>query len=631
MGTLSLLNILAGLLELCVPSYAFRLVRRFGVQQAGRFVVIAFASLALLHLLNPIKPASGSGLVLAVVYGGASLLLLIGMGHVETLCQERQRVQHGEKELRAKLEQEARQRADDLTQIKQEMAQEIVRLQQQVETLSLSERQFRFLFTQHPHPMWIFDLRTGRILAGNEAALRLYGFTQREFTALVARDLLSREAHEGFMADAAKPCTAVEARGIWRHRKKDRTPIDVSLMAVDLRFGDCPARLLLAEDLTPRFSRELELRESERIRTLRSVAEGVAHHFGQILAVTEEQARRVADKREAPGDQEALGQMLEQTRRGAVLMRQLLAAGSCEILQPEPVCVNSFVRDREHLLRRLVGERITLGFHFGEALSPALVDVRALEQILVNLVLNARDALPHGGSIEIHTEPAWAEPRANVNPGHFVHLRVRDNGCGMTLEVQERLFQPFFTTREDGKAMGLGLATIYGAVRQHGGWVDFATEPGHGSEFSVYLPVAQPASEPTQEPALAATDRETILLVEANDQVRDLARHILCRNGYHVIEADTPATATLLMESQAGNIQVLLTDLSFPDGGSGRDLAGQLSQLKPDLKVIYATVPLSPEDNEPALLQEASLLLKPYTPDRLLQALAASLNSHART
>jgi two-component system cell cycle sensor histidine kinase/response regulator CckA len=636
MTAFGILNFLAWFLELCVPSYALRLVRRFGAHQVGSFVVISFVSLALLHLFNPPRAGGGSGLALSVVYAAASVLLLIGMGHVETVCQERRRIQFDEQELRTRLDSEARQKAEDLVKIKQEMAQEIVRLQQQLESLTVSERQYRLLFSQHPHPMWVFDLRSGRILTGNESALKLYGFSLHEFTALAAKDLLCREAAKAFLADSAKPCSMLEARGIWQHRRKDRTPIEVEVMAFDLRFGDCPARLIMAEDVAPRVSRDFELSEIQRMRVLRRVAEGVAHHFGHILTVVEGQAGVLRDGREGSAEADHLHQVLSETRRGSALIRQLLAAGACEGIQPEPVDLNGFIQKQEALLRRLVGERISLEFHLGEALAPVQVDVRALDLILVNLVLNAREALPQGGSIDIHTESAWVDshqktrqPNANVKPAHFVHLTVQDNGCGMTAEVQERLFEPFFTTRENDNAMGLGLATVYGAVKQHGGWVEFDSELQRGTEFSVFLPAAAVVtqSKAAQESAVALPTRETILLVEPHDRVRDLARHILQRNGYRVIEADSPSTASVLMETQAKSVHLLLTDLTFPNGASGRELADQLLQMNTQLKVVYATAPLSADDSETELLQDAKLLLKPYTPDRLVQTIGSCFSS----
>ena len=628
MSGLAILNFLVAALELCVPSYALRLVRRFGANQVGSFVIVAFASLAVVHLLNPIKTGPGSDLALSLVYGGASVLLLIGMGHTETVCRERQQAVVDEQKLRLELDQAARERGEELVKVRQELAQEIVRLQQQVETLSASERQYRLLFTQNPHPMWIFDLRTGRILAGNLAALAQYGFAQREFLALTAKDLLSREAARSFLTDSARPCSSPENRGVWRHRRKDRTTLDVEVTAVDLRFGDCPARLVFAEDLGPRLSREAALCESERTRLLRQVTEGVAHHFGQILNIVEAQATNLPGPEDNESAARAAQQILGETRRGTALVRQMLAVGGCEGIQPEPVDLNGFVQEKEPLLRRLVGERIALNVQLGESLAPALADRRVLELALVNLVLNAREALPHGGAIDIQTQSAWFDSGSAARPGQHVQLIVRDNGCGMAAEVQQHLFEPFFTTCTDRNAMGLGLATVHGGVRQHGGWIECATRPQEGTEFRLFFSCAPlPVTGIVDSvPAAPPAPRETILLVDPDDRVRDLARHILQRDGYHVIEADTPATAALLLEAQGKCVDILLTDLNFPSGHSGRELAEQVREFNPNLRVIYASRPLSAEDTTPEILEEARLLLKPYTPERLLRSVRSSLS-----
>jgi signal transduction histidine kinase len=263
-------------------------------------------------------------------------------------------------------------------------------------------------------------------------------------------------------------------------------------MATDLRFGDCPARLIFAEDIGPRLLRESELCEGQRMRILRRVAEGVAHHFGQILSVVEGQTTLVCEGRENPSEKEHLQQILAETRRGSALIRQLLAVGACEGIQPEPLDLNEFIRAKEGLLSRLLGERISLELRLVEGLQPALVDSRTVEHVILNLVLNSRDAMPHGGTVCVQTEATWVDhpqpsqeqSEQNAKPGPYVRLTVRDNGCGMSAEVQERIFEPFFTTREDDRAMGLGLATLYGVIKQHGGWIEFMSHSQHGTEFS---------------------------------------------------------------------------------------------------------------------------------------------------
>jgi two-component system, cell cycle sensor histidine kinase and response regulator CckA len=636
MSAFGILNLLAAFLELCVPSYAFRLVRRFGSNQVGSFVVIAFSSLALMHVLNPLKAGPNTNTALSLFYGGASILLLIGMGHTETICRQRQQAQDDEQKLRTKLEQDARDRAEDLNTIRQEMAHEIVRLQSQVETLASSDRQYRLLFAQNPQPMWIFDLRTGRILVGNLAALDLYGFSQQEFSGLAAKDLMTREASVAFLADSSKPCSSFEQRGVWRHRRKDRSPVDVEIMALDLRYGDCPARLILAQDVGPRLRNETEMCEAQRMRTLRQLTEGLAHHFGHILGVVEGQAALLQGGLENPLHAEHLKQVLVETKRGDKLIRTLRTAAGCDDFRPLSVDVNQFVREKEGLLRRLVGERIRVEFHPCESMALGFVDPRALEWILVNLVLNARDAIIESGSIGIHTEVVWVDARTSSRrsqppekPGHYVRMTVSDTGRGMSLEVQEQLFEPFFTTRSDGQALGLGLATILGAVKQHGGWLDWSTRQGQGTELRVFLPAA-PAIDveaPSSDAALPVPERETILLVEPNDRVRDLSRHILQKNGHRVIEADGPATAALLMEGQGKSVDVLLTDLKFPQGPGGAELAEQLRLFNPQLKVVYSSGPLSPDDTQPSVLTDAKILFKPYTPERLLRAINSCLGS----
>ena len=633
---MGILNLLAVMLELCVPSYALRLVRRFGARQVGSFVVIAFVSLALLHLVNPLKTGPAPSLTLSLVYGAASALLLIGMGHTETICRQRQEAHMEEEKLRLKLDADAREKAEGLLKIKQEMAQEIVRLQQQVESLGASERQYRLLFTHHPHPMWIFDLRSGRILASNLSALNLYGFSQQEFSALAAKDLIARDATQTFLNDMAKPSSLLESRGICRHRRKDRSLVDVEVMAVDLKFGDFPARLIFAEDISPRLRREADLSEAVKMRILRRTAEGVAHHFSQILTVVEGQAGLLIDGREGVAEAGPLQQISSETHRGAALIRQLLALGGCEGIQAQQFDLNASISALENMLRRLVGDRISLDLDLTAGLPLVLCDSRSLEHIVVNMVLNSRDALPQGGSILIHTQAVWLEnlpvqPLADAHPGQFLRLTVRDNGCGMPAEVQEHIFEPFFTTREDKKAMGLGLATIYGAVKQQGGWIDFNSQPRRGTEFNVFLPAAlvKPQLQPAQTAALPPPHRETVLLVEADDRVRGLAHHILRRDGYRVIEADCPSTALIVTEGQSDNVALLLTDLTFPNGASGVELADQLRQAHADLQVVYATGTQAAEEHDTAHFAKAKLLFKPYTPDQLLQAISSSLPRNA--
>src|SRR5260370_22155530 len=241
-------SFLAAGLQLIVPSYAFRLVRRFGAQRVGWFVVMAFCSLALLYLLRPMKP-SGAGATLDVICIFASGLLVIGMGHLETLCSDRLKAESDAQRRRNEWQAKAQEQTADLAKENQELVAEIARREQRERTLKESERQYRFLFAENPLPMWIFDLRSYQFLAVNQAALRHYGFSNEEFAALTARELMPAETSPAFLLDAAKPCHGAQARGVWRHRRKDLTLAEVEITAVDMKFADRPARLGLLNDV----------------------------------------------------------------------------------------------------------------------------------------------------------------------------------------------------------------------------------------------------------------------------------------------------------------------------------------------------------------------------------------------
>jgi PAS domain S-box-containing protein len=638
MTGLGVFSWIAGALQLGVPSYALRLVRRFGALRVGWFIVTAFASLALMHSLVLLKPAAAgpaSGLTLDLFYVVGSVLLLVGMGHMESLLSERERADWTEQSLRRKWESRLREETAELMATREELAYELARREEIIKTLEESEAQYRFLFVEHPQPMWILDLRSCRFLAINKAALRQYGFTSEEFMALTGRDLLLPSAVSQFLQDAARPCSGVETRGVWQHCRKDGTLLDVEITAVDLSFAGVPARLILASDVTQRRRRELKMRKVHRMEVISQVAGGIAHHFNSLFILVESEA---AALRERPLDLQSAGQLDHihaAVTRAAGLTRQLLAAGGRQLMRQEPLDLNGLIRHMNPMLRRLAGERIVLQHTCGSHLFPVLADRHLVEHVIVNLVLNARDAMPGGGTLTIGTvkvhldeDPTRNDPQ--IRAGDFVRLEVRDTGCGMTPQVQSRLFEPFFTTREPGKGVGLGLASVYGIVNQHSGWIEVASEAGAGSEFRVFLPCLPGAfSVPNAEPQSAtAFGKRTILLVEPDDRARALAHFVLHRHGYRVIEADSSATALVLWVGQGPTVDLLLTDLELAGGISGRELADQFRQTRPGLKVIHTAASDSSCGRQPPAQMEGSAFVpKPYNPESLLQAVEASLGA----
>jgi signal transduction histidine kinase/CheY-like chemotaxis protein len=451
--------------------------------------------------------------------------------------------------------------------------------------------------------------------------------------ALQPRDLISPESALAFQKDIARPCIGIESRGVWRNCRKDKTAIDVEITAVDLKYGDFPSRLIMATDVSVRRRREQEVLDTQKMETIGQVAAGAAHHFNNLLTIIDGHANLLLRKPQDPQTQEQLKHISSAANRAAGFTRQLLAVGGRHFMQKEALDVNHLIRNRFQMLRRLVGDSLDVQTLLSPHLSQVLADPHLVEHILVNLVLNSRDAMATGGMLTISTnsvriDAAQARRRQQVAPGEYVCLTVKDTGCGMTPEIQARIFEPFFTTRDTGKATGLGLASVYGAIRQHSGWVEFSSEAGTGTEFRVFFPCASASqvAAQTKVQAMAPPVRETILLVESAERVRGLARFVLERHGYRVIEAENGPTALFFWESQGADIDLLLTDLKIAGGVAGTELAERMRKTKPGLKVVYTADTAAATEGEEAIsLEGLQFVAKPYSPDRLLQALEAAV------
>ena len=501
MNGVGVFGVLSWVLQLTIPSYSLRLVRRFGTARVGWFVVMAFTALALLYLLKPLKPMSvgtASGATIDLMFSIAAVLLVIGMGHVEAILSAGQQAEREERRVRSECQSRAEAQAAELAEENRTLSRKVASLEKSEAALRQAETEYRFLFVENPQPMWIFDLRSFRFLAVNRAALTLYGFTHEEFMGMTARHLVPAEGVARFQRDVARPCSVPQSRGSWQHRRKDGTGIDVEVTALDLRYAGCPARLILAGDLGRRINEEKQFYESQKQDVARQLAGGVAHHFNNTLSIISGHVSLLTQQTQDAKSADHLSQISAAVNCAAGLSRQLLIASSRFAMREEPIDLNSLLRTLQPMLTRLVGKDITVQTIYGAELPRIPGDVRLLEHILVNLVLNARDAMPRGGRLTIRTEsvrigePGPHERRPISRPGNFVRLAVRDTGCGMTPEVRSHLYEPFFTTRGIGKGRGLGLASVYGAVNQHTGWVECSTEPGKGTEFRVFLPEILP-------------------------------------------------------------------------------------------------------------------------------------------
>ncbi|MDB6015708.1 MAG: histidine kinase [Pedosphaera sp.] len=376
--------------------------------------------------------------------------------------------------------------------------------------------------------------------------------------------------------------------------------------ATDYVLKDRRDRLITAVQRALREAREHaerkqlaeQLRQAQKMEAIGQLAGGVAHDFNNLLAVIQGNAELALMNASTLDDQtrENLTQITAASERAANLTRQLLAFGRKQAIRSQPLNLNDGINNLAKMLRRIIGEHICLQCNCDPAPLFVQADVSMMDQVILNLVVNARDAMPQGGQLIISTEKVGiSEPYVRLHQeaqtGEFVCLSVSDTGCGIAPEYLPRIFEPFFTTKEVGKGTGLGLATIYGIVKQHHGWIDLSSKVGVGTTFKVFLPAipspAATATPPEVEPASLGGGTERILLVEDEAAVRLMTRRILRKFGYQVIEAASGREALEIWRSQGTGIDLLLTDVVMPDGINGRDLAEQLRRQTPGLKVVF--------------------------------------------
>lgn len=385
-----------------------------------------------------------------------------------------------------------------------------------------------------------------------------------------------------------------------------------------------------------------QLRQFQKMEAVGQLAGGVAHDFNNLLVVIRGNAELLlmqADK-QSPQNQDCLRQITSAAERAANLTRQLLAFSRKQVMQSQHLLLNDVVANLTKMLKRLIGENIELQCRYAAGLPFVQADPGMLEQVLINLVVNARDAMPRGGDLCISTDHVsvdelYAAGQPDARPGDFVCLSVKDSGSGIAPEHLAHIFEPFFTTKPVGKGTGLGLATVYGIAKQHQGWVEVLSQPAEGAEFRLLLPaVGQPASEPefNEDTTPLRGGTETILLAEDDEPVRVVTRRVLEKFGYKILEASRAAEALAMWPKHQADIALLLTDLVMPGDLTGRELAERLRAAKPDLKVIYMTG-YSPEvagkDTIFFRRNNSTFIQKPCPAKRLLETVRQALDEAA--
>jgi PAS domain S-box-containing protein len=394
----------------------------------------------------------------------------------------------------------------------------------------------------------------------------------------------------------------------------------------------------VARDITEHRQLEEQLRQSQKMDAIGQLAGGVAHDFNNILAVIMMQAELTGMAQNLPEEvREGLRQIRAAAERAANLTRQLLLFSRKQVMQSRELDLNDVVTSLAKMLQRIIGEDVRLQLHLHPRPLTIRADAGMLDQVLMNLVVNARDAMPGGGRVVIETgekdfSAAEVASMPDASPGRHVCLRVADTGSGIAPENLARIFEPFFTTKEPGKGTGLGLATVFGIVKQHGGWITVESAVGQGTTFQVYLPALEAAAAAAAAAARPAPrgGSETILLVEDDASVRALTRHVLERAGYRVLEAANGVEALARAEQHRDGIQLLLTDIVMPEGVSGRELAARLMAGHPKLRVVFISgYSAEIAGRELALRAGQNFLQKPAAPHELLETIRRCLDSPA--
>jgi two-component system cell cycle sensor histidine kinase/response regulator CckA len=503
---------------------------------------------------------------------------------------------------------------------------DIVDRERMSKALQHSEARYRSLFERNRAGVFR-STPDGRFLDCNEAFASLFGYTREELLKLPAHVLYpgGKEERDARVASFLKTRQLTDMEICYQ--RKDGSPVWViqNVIAVKDEDGRDVTEGTMV-DISERRNLEEKLRQSQKMEAIGRLAGGIAHDFNNLLTVIAGYSRMLMDHLQT--DPAAHGQVKkieEASDRAASLTQQLLAFSRKQVLQPKVISLNGLVENLGSLLQRLIGENIDLQTITASDLGRVKADAAQIEQVIMNLAVNARDAMPAGGQLTLETgnvdlDKSYSVDHPGVTPGPYVMLAVSDTGAGMTPETQARIFEPFFTTKELGRGTGLGLSMVYGIVKQSGGHIWIYSEVGHGTTFKIYFPRTEEGAESAalRQPA-SSTIRgtETILLVEDDQTLRDLVQSILASCGYSVVAPKDPKEAHIICEQRASSIHLLLSDVVMP-GISGRELAQTILSRNPAVKILFMS-----GYTENAIVHHGVLdfgthfLQKPFTPSVL--------------
>jgi PAS domain S-box-containing protein len=481
--------------------------------------------------------------------------------------------------------------------------------------------------------------RAGKIEWVNPSFTKLTGYSADEAIGRTPRFLKSGQHPPEFYAGLWQ---TILAGNVWHgelvNKRKDGQLYNVEMTITPVRGADGQIAHFVAikQDVTERRLLEDQLRQTQKMEAIGQLASGVAHDFNNILAIIQLQAGLLkAEQSLSPKQLDYAGEIEKATARAANLTRQLLLFSRKQALQPRDLDLNEVVTSITKMLQRTLGEDVEMQFKFSP--QPLLIhaDAGMMDQILMNLTINARDAMPKGGQLLIKTsavefDEITAAKTPQARPGSFACVSVSDNGGGIPPEILPRIFEPFFTTKAVGKGTGLGLATVFGIVQQHQGWINVYSEAGQGTTFRIYLPrLIKPSDKKAGWSSLASlrSGNETILLVEDDSSLRASIRIALSRLGYRVLEASNGVAALEVWKQHRDEIRLVLTDMVMPGGLTGKELGEQLLQQDPKLKVIYASgYSADSADKDFSMEEGVNFLTKPFAVNKLAQTVRNCLD-----
>jgi two-component system, cell cycle sensor histidine kinase and response regulator CckA len=489
------------------------------------------------------------------------------------------------------------------------------------EALRANEARLRVLIEQLPAVLWTVD-KNLRFTSAMGAGLARLGLKQNQLVGMTLPEYF--ETSDRTFIPVAAHHRAVVGEPVTFHLEWKGGSYACHVEPLRDSAHQVQGAICMALDVTDRKQLEEQFRQAQKMEAVGRLAGGIAHDFNNLLMVIQGYADLLADKLPA-GD--SLRRNAEQiqtaAQRASSLTRQLLAFSRKQIMEPKVLNIRTVVADMEKILRRLIGEDVDLETSYAPGLGLVKADRSQIEQVIMNLAVNARDAMPQGGRLTIETsnvefDASRLHPPVVLAPGKYVMLAVTDNGSGMDAETQAHIFEPFFTTKEQGKGTGLGLATVYGVVKQSGGYVWVYSEPGHGTTFKIYLPRIEEEVTPESRDSRVASSSlprgsEVVLLAEDEKGVRELAREYLEMSGYTVLEAENGHVALELATMHVGPIHLLMTDVVMP-GISGRELADRVVSIRPGIKILYMSGYTEQAVVHHGILQtDAVLLQKPFS------------------